>query len=80
MLSVTPGTKVGVATGADERERVDHGRLLEVYIGAESELAVDTEEDGSAGVSVREPVKRGGTVVEDEESVAEASTDGDGVV
>ena len=46
MSRVTPGTKVGVGRAEEWRVRVDHGKLLEVYMGAASEgTAVHDEVD-----------------------------------
>jgi hypothetical protein len=45
MSRVTPATKVGVGRVEECRVRVDHGRLVEVYMGDVSEGAVVQDED-----------------------------------
>lgn len=75
-----PGTKVGVGKAEECRVRVDHGRLLEVYIGDESDGAAvhkeDDEDDGRLIVSLRAPENRGCREEEEGEgSTAEGEND-----
>lgn len=74
---MTPGTKVGVGRAEVWRERVDHGRLLDVNMGDESDGAAvqdeDAEGDGRLIVSLRAPENKG---CRDEEE-DDGSTDGE---
>lgn len=78
---MTPGTKVGVGSAELWRVRVDHGRLLEVYMGDESDGAAvqaeDAEGDGKLMVSLRAPENKGCRDEEEGDGSTEAENESD---